>query len=56
MRECSAAASARTPAPAPVVPAGVAFAELAVADTEPLHGMLAALGFSRTGRHSAKPV
>ncbi|NGN62579.1 sugar phosphate isomerase/epimerase and 4-hydroxyphenylpyruvate domain-containing protein [Streptomyces sp. A7024] len=44
------------PLPAPVVPAGVAFAELAVADTEPLHGMLAALGFSRTGRHSAKPV
>ncbi|WP_419992546.1 bifunctional sugar phosphate isomerase/epimerase/4-hydroxyphenylpyruvate dioxygenase family protein [Streptomyces boninensis] len=44
------------PLPAPVVPTGVAFAELAVADTEPLGGLLTALGFSRTGRHPAKPV
>ncbi|MEU8350748.1 TIM barrel protein, partial [Streptomyces sp. NPDC048845] len=42
--------------PAPVVPSGVAFAELAAADTEPLRALLGALGFARTGRHTGKPV
>ncbi|MFF2076119.1 bifunctional sugar phosphate isomerase/epimerase/4-hydroxyphenylpyruvate dioxygenase family protein [Kitasatospora sp. NPDC058162] len=42
--------------PEPVVPSGFAFAELAAADTEPLRGLLGALGFSRTGRHPGKPV
>ncbi|MEV0491178.1 bifunctional sugar phosphate isomerase/epimerase/4-hydroxyphenylpyruvate dioxygenase family protein [Streptomyces atratus] len=42
--------------PAPVVPSGFAFAELAAADTEPLRGLLAGLGFTRSGRHTAKPV
>ncbi|WP_181768085.1 bifunctional sugar phosphate isomerase/epimerase/4-hydroxyphenylpyruvate dioxygenase family protein [Streptomyces albidus (ex Kaewkla and Franco 2022)] len=42
--------------PAPVVPSGFAFAELTAADTEPLRGLLTALGFARTGRHTAKPV
>ncbi|MGW0735704.1 bifunctional sugar phosphate isomerase/epimerase/4-hydroxyphenylpyruvate dioxygenase family protein [Streptomyces sp. NPDC002851] len=42
--------------PAPVVPSGFAFAELAAADTEPLCGVLGALGFARTGRHTSKPV
>ena len=42
--------------PAPAVPSGFAFAELAAADTEPLRGVLAALGFGRTGRHTSKPV
>jgi 4-hydroxyphenylpyruvate dioxygenase len=46
-----------TSPPAPAVPGGVAFAELAVADGEPLRALLAALGFARTGRHrSGKPV
>ncbi|MEV4175232.1 TIM barrel protein [Nonomuraea sp. NPDC049709] len=38
----------------PAVPAGFAFAELA--DTGALGGMLAALGFARTGTHPTKPV
>jgi 4-hydroxyphenylpyruvate dioxygenase len=38
----------------PAAPAGFAFAELA--DTGALGGVLAALGFARTGRHSTKPV
>ncbi|MEU7486194.1 TIM barrel protein [Streptomyces sp. NPDC042319] len=43
--------------PAPVVPDGFAFAELAAADTEPLRSLLGALGFARTGRHTGgKPV
>ncbi|MGW7487409.1 bifunctional sugar phosphate isomerase/epimerase/4-hydroxyphenylpyruvate dioxygenase family protein [Streptomyces sp. NPDC054786] len=42
--------------PAPVVPSGFAFAELAAADPEPLRGLLGALGFARTGRHTGKPV
>ncbi|MGW8380868.1 TIM barrel protein [Streptomyces sp. ODS28] len=41
---------------APVVPSGLAFAELAAADTEPVRALLAALGFTRTGRHYGKPV
>ncbi|MGN9796394.1 bifunctional sugar phosphate isomerase/epimerase/4-hydroxyphenylpyruvate dioxygenase family protein [Streptomyces sp. OZ13] len=45
-----------TSPPAPAVPSGFAFAELAATDTEPLRGMLGALGFSRTGRHTSKPV
>ncbi|MGW1007983.1 bifunctional sugar phosphate isomerase/epimerase/4-hydroxyphenylpyruvate dioxygenase family protein [Streptomyces sp. NPDC002520] len=42
--------------PAPVVPSGFAFAELTAADTESLRGVLGALGFARTGRHTSKPV
>ncbi|MFD7325856.1 bifunctional sugar phosphate isomerase/epimerase/4-hydroxyphenylpyruvate dioxygenase family protein [Streptomyces sp. NPDC059875] len=42
--------------PAPAVPSGFAFAELAATDTEPLRGVLGALGFTRTGRHTSKPV
>ncbi|MEV0387914.1 TIM barrel protein [Nonomuraea sp. NPDC050643] len=38
----------------PAVPAGFAFAELA--DTGAVGGMLAALGFARTGTHPTKPV
>ncbi|MFI7130874.1 bifunctional sugar phosphate isomerase/epimerase/4-hydroxyphenylpyruvate dioxygenase family protein [Nonomuraea sp. NPDC050153] len=38
----------------PAVPTGFAFAELA--DPEALGGVLAALGFQRTGRHPTKPV
>ncbi|MFI7226469.1 bifunctional sugar phosphate isomerase/epimerase/4-hydroxyphenylpyruvate dioxygenase family protein [Nonomuraea angiospora] len=38
----------------PAVPTGFAFAELA--DPESLGGMLAALGFQRTGTHPTKPV
>ncbi|MFI8307273.1 bifunctional sugar phosphate isomerase/epimerase/4-hydroxyphenylpyruvate dioxygenase family protein [Streptomyces sp. NPDC085927] len=46
-----------TPAiPAPVVPTGFAFAELVTADSEPLTGLLDALGFARTARHRSKPV
>ncbi|MET9436612.1 TIM barrel protein [Streptomyces sp. NPDC006551] len=45
-----------TSPPAPSVPTGFAFAELATTDSEPLRGMLGALGFSRTGRHTSKPV
>ncbi|WP_037570197.1 bifunctional sugar phosphate isomerase/epimerase/4-hydroxyphenylpyruvate dioxygenase family protein [Phaeacidiphilus oryzae] len=43
--------------PASISPTGVAFAELAAADPEPLRSLLAALGFVRTGRHrGGKPV
>ncbi|NUO97857.1 MAG: sugar phosphate isomerase/epimerase and 4-hydroxyphenylpyruvate domain-containing protein [Nonomuraea sp.] len=38
----------------PAVPVGFAFAELA--DSEALGGLLAALGFARTGTHPTKPV
>ncbi|GAA2659288.1 bifunctional sugar phosphate isomerase/epimerase/4-hydroxyphenylpyruvate dioxygenase family protein [Streptomyces vastus] len=42
--------------PAPVVPTGVAFAELLTPDAEPLAALLGALGFARTARHRGKPV
>ncbi|MGV9347683.1 bifunctional sugar phosphate isomerase/epimerase/4-hydroxyphenylpyruvate dioxygenase family protein [Streptomyces spiralis] len=42
--------------PAPVVPTGIAFAELVTPDTEPVEAVLGALGFARTARHRAKPV
>ncbi len=42
--------------PAPVVPTGVAFAELVTPDADPLSTLLGALGFARTARHRSKPV
>ncbi|MFE7649029.1 bifunctional sugar phosphate isomerase/epimerase/4-hydroxyphenylpyruvate dioxygenase family protein [Streptomyces phaeoluteigriseus] len=42
--------------PAPVVPTGVAFAELLTPDAEPVTSLLGALGFARTARHRGKPV
>ncbi|MFG2460125.1 bifunctional sugar phosphate isomerase/epimerase/4-hydroxyphenylpyruvate dioxygenase family protein [Streptomyces sp. NPDC048523] len=45
-----------SPLPAPVVPSGVAFAELATSDPEPVGELLTALGFTRTARHHGKPV
>ncbi|MER5939298.1 TIM barrel protein [Streptomyces sp. NPDC001928] len=42
--------------PAPVVPTGVAFAELLTPDAEPVAAVLGALGFARTARHRTKPV
>ncbi|MFJ7996225.1 bifunctional sugar phosphate isomerase/epimerase/4-hydroxyphenylpyruvate dioxygenase family protein [Streptomyces sp. NPDC096310] len=42
--------------PAPVVPSGFAFAELATPDPGPVGELLGALGFARTGRHATKPV
>ncbi|MFJ1968389.1 bifunctional sugar phosphate isomerase/epimerase/4-hydroxyphenylpyruvate dioxygenase family protein [Streptomyces sp. NPDC087903] len=42
--------------PAPVVPTGVAFAELVTPDAEPVTAVLGALGFARTARHRGKPV
>ncbi|MGP4051386.1 bifunctional sugar phosphate isomerase/epimerase/4-hydroxyphenylpyruvate dioxygenase family protein [Streptomyces sp. 2A115] len=45
-----------TEPPAPVVPTGIAFAELVTPDVEPLSEMLDALGFARTARHRSKPV
>ncbi|MFE9169047.1 bifunctional sugar phosphate isomerase/epimerase/4-hydroxyphenylpyruvate dioxygenase family protein [Streptomyces kebangsaanensis] len=42
--------------PAPVVPTGVAFAELVTPDVEPVTAVLDALGFTRTARHRGKPV
>ncbi|MFJ8763773.1 bifunctional sugar phosphate isomerase/epimerase/4-hydroxyphenylpyruvate dioxygenase family protein [Streptomyces clavifer] len=45
-----------TAPPAPVVPTGFAFAEIATADTARITPLLSALGFSRTARHSGKPV
>ncbi|MCX5424976.1 bifunctional sugar phosphate isomerase/epimerase/4-hydroxyphenylpyruvate dioxygenase family protein [Streptomyces sp. NBC_00078] len=42
--------------PAPVVPTGLAFAELVTADAEPVTDVLGALGFARTARHRSKPV
>lgn len=44
------------PLPGPVVPTGVAFAELVTPDAEPLTALLGALGFTRTARHRGKPV
>ncbi|MFD3607688.1 bifunctional sugar phosphate isomerase/epimerase/4-hydroxyphenylpyruvate dioxygenase family protein [Streptomyces atroolivaceus] len=45
-----------TAPPAPVVPTGFAFVEIATADTARIAPLLTALGFSRTARHSGKPV
>jgi 4-hydroxyphenylpyruvate dioxygenase len=42
--------------PAPVVPTGIAFAELVTPDAEPVSALLGALGFARTARHHGKPV
>ncbi|MFI6493378.1 bifunctional sugar phosphate isomerase/epimerase/4-hydroxyphenylpyruvate dioxygenase family protein [Streptomyces sp. NPDC050564] len=42
--------------PAPVVPTGVAFAELVTPDVAPVTAVLGALGFTRTARHRSKPV
>ncbi|MEV6752417.1 TIM barrel protein [Streptomyces sp. NPDC051214] len=42
--------------PTAAVPSGFAFAELTAADTEPLRGVLEALGFAHTARHHWKPV
>ncbi|NGO06349.1 TIM barrel protein [Streptomyces sp. HC44] len=42
--------------PAPVVPSGIAFAELVTPDAEPVAAVLDALGFARTARHRSKPV
>ncbi|MFH8897278.1 bifunctional sugar phosphate isomerase/epimerase/4-hydroxyphenylpyruvate dioxygenase family protein [Streptomyces coeruleorubidus] len=46
----------RAALPEPVVPTGVAFAELVTPDAEPLTALLGALGFTRTARHRGKPV
>ncbi|MFJ8591368.1 bifunctional sugar phosphate isomerase/epimerase/4-hydroxyphenylpyruvate dioxygenase family protein [Streptomyces sp. NPDC093598] len=46
----------KAPLPDPVVPTGVAFAELVTPDAEPLSALLGALGFTRTARHRGKPV
>ena len=45
-----------TAPPAPVVPTGIAFAELVTPDVEPLSEVLGALGFARTARHRGKSV
>ncbi|MEU1853221.1 TIM barrel protein [Streptomyces sp. NPDC019990] len=42
--------------PAPVIPTGVAFAELVTPDAGPLTALLGALGFTRAARHRRKPV
>ncbi|MCM2577796.1 bifunctional sugar phosphate isomerase/epimerase/4-hydroxyphenylpyruvate dioxygenase family protein [Streptomyces meridianus] len=42
--------------PAPVAPTGVAFAELATPDAEPVAAVLRALGFDRRAAHRTKPV
>ncbi|MFJ8884240.1 bifunctional sugar phosphate isomerase/epimerase/4-hydroxyphenylpyruvate dioxygenase family protein [Streptomyces sp. NPDC102402] len=42
--------------PAPVVPTGFAFVEIATADTARIAPLLTSLGFSRTARHAGKPV
>ncbi|MER5550874.1 TIM barrel protein [Streptomyces sp. NPDC002793] len=49
------AAGLTTP-PAPVVPTGFSFVEIATADPARIAPLLTALGFSRTARHSGKPV
>ncbi|GGT91654.1 MULTISPECIES: bifunctional sugar phosphate isomerase/epimerase/4-hydroxyphenylpyruvate dioxygenase family protein [Streptomyces] len=46
----------RAALPEPVVPTGIAFAELVTPDAEPLTALLGALGFTRTARHRGKPV
>lgn len=45
-----------TEPPAPVVPTGFAFVEIAAADTARIAPVLTSLGFSRTARHAGKPV
>ncbi|MFB6849978.1 TIM barrel protein [Streptomyces sp. NPDC056373] len=45
-----------SPLPAPAVPTGFAFAEIAAADPLPVTSLLEGLGFRRTGRHTGKPV
>ncbi|WP_327239347.1 sugar phosphate isomerase/epimerase and 4-hydroxyphenylpyruvate domain-containing protein [Streptomyces sp. NBC_01318] len=45
-----------TDPPAPVAPTAVAFAELVTPDTERVSTMLSALGFTRAGKHTSKPV
>ncbi|MFD8394159.1 TIM barrel protein [Streptomyces sp. NPDC059680] len=52
LREAAGAAEL----PPPVVPTGVAFAELLTPDAEPVTALLTALGFTRTARHRGKPV
>jgi 4-hydroxyphenylpyruvate dioxygenase len=42
--------------PAAPAPSGIAFAELAAADPEPVSRLLAALGFARTGKHPGEPI
>ncbi|TGB13446.1 sugar phosphate isomerase/epimerase and 4-hydroxyphenylpyruvate domain-containing protein [Streptomyces sp. MZ04] len=42
--------------PAAAAPSGFTFAELTAADTEPLRGVLEAIGFAHTARHTWKPV
>lgn len=42
--------------PEPVVPTGIAFAELVTPDAEPVTAVLDALGLTRTARHRSKPV
>ncbi|WP_329268670.1 bifunctional sugar phosphate isomerase/epimerase/4-hydroxyphenylpyruvate dioxygenase family protein [Streptomyces sp. NBC_01451] len=42
--------------PEPVVPTGIAFAELVTPDAEPVVAILGALGLARTARHRSKPV
>jgi 4-hydroxyphenylpyruvate dioxygenase len=44
------------PLPEPVVPTGIAFAELVTPDAEPVAAVLGALGLARTARHRSKPV
>ncbi|WP_405534539.1 sugar phosphate isomerase/epimerase and 4-hydroxyphenylpyruvate domain-containing protein [Streptomyces sp. NBC_00075] len=44
------------PLPEPVVPTGIAFAELVTPDAEPVSAVLGALGLTRTARHRSKPV
>jgi 4-hydroxyphenylpyruvate dioxygenase len=50
------AATALATPPAPVVPTGVAFAELVTPDVAPVAALLGALGFTRAARHRSKPV
>ncbi|MFJ7967112.1 bifunctional sugar phosphate isomerase/epimerase/4-hydroxyphenylpyruvate dioxygenase family protein [Streptomyces sp. NPDC096324] len=45
-----------TQLPPPDVPSGIAFAELATPDAQPVTQVLGALGFTRTARHRSKPV
>ncbi|WP_105971227.1 bifunctional sugar phosphate isomerase/epimerase/4-hydroxyphenylpyruvate dioxygenase family protein [Streptomyces geranii] len=44
------------PLPEPVVPTGIAFAEIVTPDAEPVSAVLGALGLTRTARHRSKPV
>ncbi|WP_405918272.1 bifunctional sugar phosphate isomerase/epimerase/4-hydroxyphenylpyruvate dioxygenase family protein [Streptomyces sp. NBC_00728] len=45
-----------TQLPPPDFPSGIAFAELATPDAQPVTQVLDALGFTRTARHRSKPV